>query len=218
MLVPTTIPNILRSCRFIWTTLSDMCCRIMSRLLSLLLLHVFALCTVRAVAVSRLARTIAFCSTALADSLIGCACHVLRYVLASLQVCKSPGFVVNFPDLLVALNVEASDFLSTWGVDRLLKVRVQTRPASICLVSNPVRLIDRLRFIGRFVPVVEIGECRGEPIGETVLVVERDGLLDSAVGYCVAMSEVLGDNSRSGFVFLCYFVILAACFTSGWLA
>lgn len=93
-------------------------------------------------------------------------------LLASLEIGQVAGFVVDIEDLLVALLVEASQLLTGWGAQSLLKVRVHGAPASGSLLGNSVLGIDSLSLLGCLVLAVKVVESRQEAVADTMLVVK----------------------------------------------
>lgn len=123
-------------------------------------------------------------------------------VLASLEVGKVTGLVVNIEDLLAALVVEVSELLAGGSAEGLLKVGVQARPGSDTLVSDTVLLVNALSLCGSLVLGIELLEGGGEASADTVLLVKGESALNSLVADGVAVGKVLGNNARAGLVLL----------------
>ena len=126
----------------------------------------------------------------------------MNVVLASLEVGKVAGLVVNVEDLLAALVVEVSELLAGGSAEGLLEVRVQARPGSDTLVSDTILLVNALSLCGSLVLGIELLEGRGEASADTVLLIESKSALNGLVADGVAMGEVLGNDTRAGLVFL----------------
>lgn len=165
------------------------------------LLIVFGAISTRAV--SRLTSTFPRISTTVAYRLIR-SFNLLRLIalLPSLQIGQTPRLVVDIPDLLITLHVERSHPLSRRRIESFLKVRVQTTPAGLGFISDAIAGVNPSGSVGGLVLAVEVRESGGEAGRETVLVVERDGLLDRTVADDVAVGKVLSDNARARLVFL----------------
>lgn len=123
-------------------------------------------------------------------------------VLASLEVGKVTGLVVNVEDLLATLVVEVSELLAGGSAESLLEVGVQARPSSDTLVSDTVLLVNALSLCGSLVLGIELLKGRGEASADTVLLVKSKSALNSLVADGVAVGKVLGNDTRAGLVFL----------------
>jgi hypothetical protein len=124
-------------------------------------------------------------------------------LLAGLEASKVDGLVVHVKDLLGTLVVERTHALASGSLGSLLEVRRQTPPALVGLLGDAVLLVDGLSLLGRVVLAIELLKGLGEAVGDTVLLVERNGLLDGLVREDVAMGEVFCEDAASGLVLLC---------------
>jgi hypothetical protein len=115
---------------------------------------------------------------------------------------------VNVAHLLIGLDIEFAQFLTRGRAQGLLKVTVQSAPAARCLISDLVALIKSLCAICGTSLLVKVAQGACEARGEPVLLVERDGLLDSLVADCIAVCEVLGDDARARLVLLLEVVVV----------
>lgn len=104
--------------------------------------------------------------------------------------------------LLVALDVELADSATGRGVERLLKIRVETAPAADGLVADLVALVEPLGALRGVVLLVEVVQDGGEARGDAVLAVQSDGLLERLVAEDVAVRQVLGHDARARLVLL----------------
>lgn len=102
---------------------------------------------------------------------------------------------MDITDLLIRLQVEIAHFPPCRGIERALKVRVQATPALLSLGGDVVLGVELLGTVGRVHLAVELRQGGCESRGETMLLVQRDGLLDGLIADRVAVSKVLGDNS-----------------------
>ena len=84
-------------------------------------------------------------------------------------------------DLLGTLGIEVDELLASWGTCSLLEVGRQTSQKTVGLLCNSIGLIDRLGLIGGMVLLVEASEGRQEAVGDTMLAIEVDGLLDGLI-------------------------------------
>jgi hypothetical protein len=109
---------------------------------------------------------------------------------------------VDVLDLLAALGVEVDELLASWGTSCLLEVGVQAGQDIVGLLSYTVGLVDRLGLIGGMVLLVEAGEGRQEAVGDTVLSIEVDGLLNSLITEDVTMCNILSGDTGTGFLLL----------------
>ena len=102
---------------------------------------------------------------------------------------------MDISNLLVALRVEACEFLTRRRAHCFFKVRIDASPSRGCLVGDAIALVEALGAIARLVLCVELCEGVGEAVGDAVLVVKGDGTLDRGVADHVAVGEVLGDDA-----------------------
>lgn len=132
----------------------------------------------------------------------------LNLSLASLQVCKSPGLIVNLPHLFVSLKIEVPQLAARRGTQSLLEVRVQSTPSTSGLIAELVVLVQTTSTVSGLVLLVEVAEHRREARGESMFRVKGNGLLDCVVAQRIAVSKVFGDNAGARFVFLFEFVVV----------
>ena len=109
---------------------------------------------------------------------------------------------MNIPHLLIRLQIEIPHFLPTRRAQGLVKVGMQTLPTTGGAIADPVVLIQGFRFFRGLVLVVEIVECGAELVGDAVLLVEFDGLLENLITQRVAVSQVFGGDPGAGFFLL----------------
>ena len=72
---------------------------------------------------------------------------------------------------------------------------------------DAVGLVDSSRLVSRLVLAVEILQSAGEAVGDAVLVVQSDSVLNGFVADHVAVREILGENARTRLIFLFYFTL-----------
>lgn len=106
-------------------------------------------------------------------------------------------------DLLAALGVEVDELLASWSSGGLFEVGSQASEEIVGLLGDTIGLINRLGLVGGMVLLIEVGEGGQEAVGNSVLGVEIDGLLDGLVTEYVAVGNVLSSDTGTGFLFLC---------------
>jgi hypothetical protein len=128
--------------------------------------------------------------------------HVLATLVFLLEVGKVASLVVHIHDGLVALLVEATEFLTSGSVGSLVEVAGQTSPTSIRLLGKAQLVVHRLSLLCGLCLGVEVLEGLGELVAIAVLLVGSKGSLDGFVGDDVAMGEVFGEDTRAGLLLL----------------
>jgi len=128
-------------------------------------------------------------------------------VLAGLQVCQVPCFVVHVTNLFVELLVEPPQSLAPWRVDCLIKVRFDAVARFCELVGHMVLVVCPSRVWRSVVPGVKcvvlclkLLYCFVEFGAKAVLLVQLDSLLNDAVGEVIAVGEILGEDAGVRFV------------------
>lgn len=106
-------------------------------------------------------------------------------------------------DLLAALGVEVDELLASWSSGGLFEVGSQASEEIVGLLGDTIGLINRLGLVGGMVLLIEVGEGGQEAVGNSVLGVEIDGLLDGLVTEYVAVGNVLSSDTGTGLLFLC---------------
>jgi hypothetical protein len=115
---------------------------------------------------------------------------------------------VNVAHLLIGLDIEFTQLLTRGRAKGLLKVTVQSAPATRRLISDLVALVKSLCAICGTSLLVKVAQGACKARGEPVLLVERDSLLDGLIADCVAVREVLGDDARARLVLLLQVVVV----------
>jgi hypothetical protein len=135
--------------------------------------------------------------------------HVLAAaaLLLLLEVGKVARLVVDVHDGLVALIVEATEFLTSGSIGSLLEVAVQSGPASICLLCETELVVNSLSLLSGLCLGVEVLKGLGELGGVAVLLIGSESRLDSLVRDDVTMGEILGEDAGAGLLFLLNVVV-----------
>lgn len=115
--------------------------------------------------------------------------------LPTLQIRKASRLIMNVTNLLLALRVKGRQTLSCRSIEGFFEVRVDTSPALVGTGGNAVGLIDTARSVGCLVFAVKARESIGKAVGDSVLVVKCDGILNRLVTDHVAVCKVLGHNA-----------------------
>lgn len=109
---------------------------------------------------------------------------------------------MNITDLLVGLNIEITNLLTSRSVEGLLKVRSYAAPVVGSLVSDFVFFVKSFRAVGGLVLVVKASQGGGESIRDSVFLVKSNCLLDGLVADSVAVSKILSHYTRARLVLL----------------
>ena len=128
-------------------------------------------------------------------------------VLARFEICQSSSLVVDVSDLSVALNVEFSDLLTSRSTEGFLEVRGEATPSTCGLVAHSVLGVHGPGRVGSLIFRIEAVQGARKSLTDTVLLIQRNGLLDDLIGHDIAMGKVFGNNSRSWLVFLVKVII-----------
>jgi len=78
--------------------------------------------------------------------------------LSGLQVCESPGFVVDIANLLIGLGVEIAQLLAGRRAEGLLEVAVQTAEAANGLIAELVALIEASSAVSSARLLIEVAQ------------------------------------------------------------
>merc|ERR1711977_274077 len=90
------------------------------------------------------------------------------------------------------------DLLASWSSGGLFEVGSQASEEIVGLLGDTIGLINRLGLVGGMVLLIEVGEGGQEAVGNSVLGVEIDGLLDGLVTEYVAVGNVLSSDTGTG--------------------
>ena len=109
---------------------------------------------------------------------------------------------MDVSNLLVALRIEACEFLTSRRTHGFFKVGVDAPPSRSCLIGDAIARVNALGTISRLIFRIELCKGVGEAIGDTVLIIEGNSTLDGGVTNHVAVGEIFGNDARARLVFL----------------
>jgi len=135
--------------------------------------------------------------------------------LLFLQIGQTARFLVDVGDLVLRLGVEIDNALASGRVRCLLEIGAKSRQKGRRAVGKTIGAIGGAGAVCGVRLLVEGVKGAEEALRDIVLLVERDGALQTCVSDEVSMGEILGENARAWLLLLCDLVIVTVSVGSG---